>query len=61
MNQSFTDYCPTQDKVVTINVNYIDASNLMLKKYIKERYSCEYAESCNECKLYDKAPQEITI
>lgn len=62
MNQSFTDYCPTKDKVVTIDVNYIDASNLENPNhYIKGRYSCDCAESCNQCKLYNNAPQQITL
>lgn len=59
MVKTISAHCP-MDKEMTIAVNYIDSSSLENpNQYIKGRYQCEYAESCNGCPLYKSAPQQI--
>lgn len=55
-------YCPTLEKDHTIDVEYIDASTLEGREYIKGLFTCSiasYGGKCsvaNECPLYKSAP-----
>ena len=57
-------FCPTLDKDHSIEVEYIDASTLQERKYIKGLFTCEVVSfggicsSSNNCPLYNAAPEE---
>lgn len=63
MRKMFSGYCPTQDKNVSVVIEYIDASTLQKKSYIKGLATCTYASyggECNcDCPIIDSAPQNL--
>lgn len=65
MIKTISGYCPTQQKNYTVDISYLDASDLSGRQYIKSTAVCEYIKYGNECTmikqcpLYSKAPEVI--
>lgn len=64
MLKAFQLQCPTEDKKVTLIVNYFQSTTLndLTERYSKGRiHSCSgNNHGCNSCKLYSVLPDEIT-
>lgn len=57
-------FCPTQDKVSVISVDYLDTGDR--KTYIKGLFSCDftYRNECplsNNCPIYNDAPDKTIL
>ena len=64
MLETFPLYCPTEDKIVSLTVEYIDSTALAdsQKRYTKGLlHTCSGNRlGCGSCELYDTLPDEIT-
>ena len=64
MSEKFIGYCPVQDKVYSISVEYINTSDMTQTIYCKGEPTCEYNESndtCDplSCPIWESAPNEL--
>ena len=64
MQKKITGFCPTQQKNYSIDITYINASDLEGTQYVKGTFRCEYdlfGDKCNEndCPIYKQAPDNI--
>lgn len=63
--KTISGFCPTLKKNYSINITYIDVSDLQHRnRYIQGMVDCEYGSfgNCpimNKCPLVAKAPEEI--
>ena len=64
MLKTFQLHCPTEDKKVTMTIEYINTTAFedFQKKYTKGRlHTCSGSRlGCHSCKLYDTLPNKIT-
>lgn len=64
MLETFQLHCPTEDKKVTMSVEYINSTTLadFQEKYTKGRiHTCSGNRlGCGSCELYNTLPNEIT-
>lgn len=64
MLETFQLHCPTEDKKVTMSVEYINSTTLadLQEKFSKGRiHICSGNNlGCGSCELYDTLPNEIT-
>lgn len=55
--------CPVLNGMVSISVNYLDASTFEGECHVKGLYHCPYADDidCNadKCPIYENAPENI--
>lgn len=64
MRKIINGVCPVQGKEYSISIDYVDASTLAKKEYIKGRAYCDYNKfggKCNPsiCPLYNSAPDKL--
>lgn len=60
----FKGYCPEQNNEVSLSIDYLDASTLNEKKFIRGLAKCEYASlhNCsqmNNCPIINSAPEKL--
>ena len=55
-----TGYCPFKAKKASINIDYIDSSDLNNRSFTKGRFSCDTEEcKANNCPIWQKSPSVI--
>lgn len=64
MLKTFTGVCPVQNKEYSIQIDYIDTSDLESTSYAKGLASCDYnkfGDKCNasKCPIINSAPDII--
>lgn len=54
----FTDYCPTKNKIVSLNIPYLNSSALedYQPRFIKNQNPCP--RNCDNCPIWENAPLE---
>lgn len=54
---TFTGYCPTKDKISSIEICYVNASAIedIQTRYIKDQNKCP--PDCEDCPIWNDAPQ----
>lgn len=59
----FTGYCELLKQNVSMEINYVDASDNERRLYEKGTFNCKYSLLCERkgaCPLYEQAPNELT-